>query len=138
MPDGLPHRRGREGTFGVRAGIERRGPFRVRRPRRLRSELVADANPHVRARRARALGERARHPRQELLVGVRVPEPLGELREDLVGRRAFPIHEPVGDPLSASPHRLERQRDDRSGGGGEHRARLTPDQSAPTPTTIAT
>ena len=45
---------------------------------------------------ARDLPRTWRHPRQDVLGRVRVADPLGELREDLVRRRATPVHEAVG------------------------------------------
>ena len=67
---------------------------------------------------------------QELLVRVRVAEPFGELREHLVRCGALPVDEPVGEPLGTPASRLERERDDRRGDGGQDRIRAAPDERA--------
>ena len=130
MADGFQHLGGGHGAFGVRLDGPRGLRLDVIRPRRIGDELVADADPHVGARGPGAAGERARHPRQELLVRVRVAEPFGELREHLVRRGALAVDEPVGEPLRAAPGRLERERDDRRRPGGQHRVRLAPHDRA--------
>ena len=105
MADRLEHRRSRDGALLLvrRCGTRARAGVHVLRPGRLGSQLLADAHPHICARGAGALPERARHPREQLLARVRLPDPLGELGQHLVGRGALAVDEPVGEPLRPSP-----------------------------------
>ena len=126
MADRLPHLGRRHIAFVVRSGRDRRQCFGVLWPRRLRHEVVSDADPDISSGRAGAAGERARHPGQELLVRVRVPQPFGELREHLIRRCALAIDQPVGESPRTASGRLECECDDRRRGGGQDRIRATP------------
>ena len=90
----------------------------VRSPRRGRTQLGADAEPDGRVARSGALPEHARHPRQDVLHGVRPRHAFRELRQDLVRRGALPVDDPVREPRGTVADRVERDRDGR---GGEHR-----------------
>ena len=86
--------------------------------------------PTRRRGRLRCRRQGSCHPGQEVLVRVRVAEPFGELREHFVRCRALPIDELVGEPLGTLANRLERERDDRRGDGGQDRIRAAPDERA--------
>ena len=130
MPDGLGHRCARHDPLLDRRRRPRRHGLRVFGPGRLGSQLLPDPHPDICSRGAGALPQRTRHPREQLLVRVRLPDPLGELGEHLVRRGALAVDEPVGEALRPSPERLEREGDDRRGRGRQHRAGPAPDERA--------
>jgi hypothetical protein len=101
-------------------------------PRSGESKLVADAQPHLGARCSRPLSENPGHPGQHVLGRIRASHPLGELREDLVGRRSLPVDDAVGQTPGALAKGLERDRDDSGRCDGERNVRLPcrPDRRA--------
>ena len=78
----------------------------------------APTRSHTVASRAPVLCPAARHPRQDVFERVGLADTLGELREHLVGRGAFAVHQPVREPVRAIADGIEGHRDRR---GGEHR-----------------
>ncbi len=79
---------------------------------------MSGPQPNFGAFRASSLGQHACHARQCLVGGVRFRDPLGELRQNLVGGRSLAVDEAIGDLLQSLTHGLERDRHD---GGGEDR-----------------
>ena len=74
-------------------------------------ELVPHVQPHDGLASADGVGEDLRHPGEDVLGGVGAADALGELREDLVGRRATPVDDPIGDPPGEPHHRPEQETD---------------------------
>ncbi len=76
----------------------------------------AGADPRATARRARVRADRPAqdvgHPRKDVLGGVGVRQPLGELREHLVRRGPAPVHHAVGETAGEPSCRDEQRRDD--------------------------
>lgn len=83
---------------------------RLRRMRDRWHEPVPDPEPHPHLARARALPHETRHPGEDVVDGVGLREAVGELRQHLVRRGAFPVHEPSGrsppSPAPPAPARL--------------------------------
>ena len=130
MPDRLTHLRGRQVAGVVVRGRDRPERFGVVWPRRLGHELIpirTHTRPGSRPVPAR---ERRSHPGQELIVRVRVPESFRELGEHLVRCGTFAVDHPVREPLRSGPQRLERDRDDRRGGGRQDRLPLAAHERA--------
>ena len=93
----------------------------VRRPRGSRAQLGADAEPHTSRAGARGLAEDLRHPAEDVLRGIRLPDAFGELGQHLVRGRPPAVDDAIGDAPREPRHRPERepehQRDDEHGAG---------------------
>ncbi len=96
---------------------------RARRPSATRPPAAAraDAEPHPRRAGARGLAEDLRHPAEDVLGRVRLPDAFGELGQHLVRGRPPAVDDAIGDPAREPRHRPERepeqQRDDEHGAG---------------------
>ena len=73
-------------------------------------KLASSAQPHVGPVGAGRLRQDTSGLRQHIFDRVRAGHPVGELREDLVGRGTLSIDEPVGESSAPFSYRLERQR----------------------------
>ena len=102
-----------QGTSGRRAA--RLGGFEVSTATTTPAAARADLEPDVRALGGGALGEDARHPRQQDVGRRRLRHALGELRQHLVRRGPLAVDEAVGEALHPLLHRLEGDGDDAGG-----------------------
>ena len=96
-------------------------------------EFRADPHPDVRAACADPFADRSGHLGQEVVSRVAGPDAIGELGKDFIGRGALAEHQPVGEMLSAGPHRLEGHRDHHGGQKGEERVGAGADDGGPDP-----
>ncbi len=83
-------------------------------PNALLTHLVPDPQPHPRSLGAGGLAEQRGHPRQDVVEGVGLANPLAELGQHLVRRRSLPVDEPVREPLSAGANEEEDGGQDRA------------------------
>ena len=106
--DGAVRRQPRDATPAHRDRRRLRavGPDDPRGP-----ELVPDVEPDDGIPGPHGVGEDPRHPGQDVLGRVRAADPIRELREDLVGRRATPVDDPIGDPTRQPDDGPEREAD---------------------------
>ena len=122
MPDRLAHRRRATvrrrrrptATSGRAVGVRAATPPRIRSWSPMRTHTSARIAP-VPPASARAIRGRSSS------FAYAFPSRSENSREHLVRCRALPVDEPVGEPLRPAPHRLERERDDRRGDGGQDR-----------------
>jgi len=70
---------------------------------------LPDEDADTDRRSSRALPDEFDHPRKDVVGGIGVRQPFGELRQHFVWRRAPAVHDPVGERVDPPAQRLERQ-----------------------------
>ena len=121
------------GQGGQRAAVDRSAAGRRRWPSA--DDAAACSSSSTRSQMTDLLGtgpigHGVRHLGQHIVAGVRAAHAPAEIGQHLIRGRPPPVHDPVRQPPGPAAERLEGDRHDRGGQGGQQRAAPVADQGS--------